>query len=137
MDCGEQPLNVEHEIQAAGRIMLGVLPAAQQLSTGLRTLLGRMVQAPKSGLNSWGLLLQGLKALEPKVVPVEAAKISAQDRAAIEAVETARKQQRRGFWLNIASLTALFGTVIGLVVWKFVLTNERRLANRDPGEILP
>lgn len=123
----EQPLSVEQEIQAAGRIMLGVLPAAQQLSTGLRTLLGRMVQAPTSGLNSWGLLLQGLKALEPKVVPVEAAKISAQDHAAIEAVETARKQQRRGFWLNIASLTGLFGAVVGLVIWKFVLTNERRL----------
>ena len=123
----EQPVTVEQEIQSLGRIMLGVLPAAQQLSTGLRTLLGRMVQAQTSGLNSWGLLLQGLKALEPKIVPVEAAKISAQDRAAIEAVETARKQQRRGFWLNIASLSGLFIAVVWLVYWKFFLTNERRL----------
>lgn len=128
----EQPQTVEQEIQALARMMLGVLPAAQQLSPGVRILLGRMVQASTTGLNAWGVLLAGLKALEPKVVPVEAAKISAQDRAAIEAVELARKQQRKSLWLNIASLATLFAIVVYLVLWKFVFTNERKIQ----GEVL-
>ena len=36
-----------------------------------------LVQAPTSGLNAWGTVLQAVKALEPKNIPVEAMKISA------------------------------------------------------------
>ena len=122
-----QPQPIELQIQALARILLGVLVSAQQLSAPFRTLLGRAVQAPTSGMNSWGVLLQGLKALEPKSAPIETGKISAQDRVAIEAVEAARKEQKRSFWLNIASLTAVFAGVVWLVLWKFVFTNERRL----------
>jgi len=72
-------------------------------------------------------VLQAVKALEPKNIPVEAMKISAQDKAAIQAVEAARKQQRRSLWINVGSLTLLFGIVVYLALRKFVFTNERQI----------
>ena len=57
------------EIQALGRVLLGVLPAIQSLSPGMQELVKRMVQTGPQAFNSWGPLLQGIKALEPKVVP--------------------------------------------------------------------
>ncbi len=75
----------ELEIQSLGRIMLSIVGSAQSLSTGLRTLLSRMIQTGPNAITGWGPLLQGIKALEPKIVPVEAARMSAQDQAAIEA----------------------------------------------------
>ncbi len=123
----DQQLTTEQELQALGRIMLSVLPSAQTLSPGLRALLSRMVQVGPSALNGWGALLQGVKALEPKVVPVEAAKISAQDRAAIEAVEAARKAERRSLWLTVASMSLTLLAVIAVIWWKFFTSNERIL----------
>ena len=119
-------LTPEQEIQALGRIMLSVLPAIQSLSQGLRDLLKGLVQSGPGTLTSWGAVLQGIKAIEPKVVPVEAAKISAQDRAAIAAVELARKQQKRALYISIASVVTLLVLVAGLVYWLFG-SNERNL----------
>jgi CheY-like chemotaxis protein len=117
---------VEQEIQLFGRTLLSVLPAIQSLSPGLRTLLSRMVQAGPQAVNSWGGVIQGVKALEPRNVPIEAARISAQDRAAIAAVEAARKAQKRSLYINIGSMLTLV-LVAAVVVWKFVLSNERTL----------
>ncbi len=123
----DQQLTPEQEMQALGRIMLSVVPSAQNLSHGLRALLGRMVQVGPNALAGWGALLQGVKALEPKVVPVEAAKISAQDRAAIEAVEAARKSEKRSLILTVGSMTITLLAVIAVIWWKFFTTNERIL----------
>src|SRR5262249_43613356 len=117
--------STEQEIQMLGQIMVHVVPGAQILSPGMNALLNRMIQSPSSGLNAWGQVIQAVKALEPKIVPVEAARISAQDQAAIKAVEAARKQQKRAFWINVISLTTLFGIVVFLALKKFVFTNER------------
>jgi formylglycine-generating enzyme required for sulfatase activity/CheY-like chemotaxis protein len=126
-EFAEANLTPEHQIQVLGRVMLGVLPAAQTLSPGLRALLGRMVQSGPNALTAWGALLQGLKALEPKVVPVEAAKISAQDRAAIAAVEAARRQQKKSLWLTVGSMVATL-LVVGVVVYIYIFrSNERFL----------
>jgi formylglycine-generating enzyme required for sulfatase activity len=116
----------EQEIQALGRIMLSVLPAIQSLTPGLRDLLKGMFQNGPGALTSWGAVLQGIKAIEPKVVPVEAAKISAQDRAAIAAVEQARKQQKRTLYISIGSVATLLVLIAGLVWWLFG-SNERSL----------
>ncbi|MEP6672055.1 MAG: SUMF1/EgtB/PvdO family nonheme iron enzyme [Chthoniobacter sp.] len=121
----EQP-TPEQEIQALGRIMLSVLPAIQSLSPGFRDLLKGMVQTGTGALTSWGQVLQGIKAIEPKVIPVEAAKISAQDRAAIAAVELARKQQKRALYFSIASVISLVILICVLVYWLYS-TNERGL----------
>jgi formylglycine-generating enzyme required for sulfatase activity/CheY-like chemotaxis protein len=126
VQVADEHLSVEQEIQTLGR-MLYPICVSQNSKPAFTTLLTRLVQAPESGITAWGQVIQAAKALEPKVVPVEAAKISAQDRAAIEAVELARKQQRRGFWLNVGSLTLLFSIVVFLAVKKFVLSNERSI----------
>lgn len=123
----DEQLTIEQELQALGRTMLSVLPAANSLSVGLRTLLSRMVQVGPGSVNTWGALLQGVKALEPKVVPVEAARISAQDRAAIAAVEAAKKAQKRSLYLTITSLTVLLALVMTAFYYKFIHSNERAL----------
>ncbi len=122
----DETLTPPQEIQALGRVMLGVLPAIQSLSPGLRDMLKRMVQPGPQALNSWGQLLQGIKALEPKIVPTDAAKISAQDRAAIAAVELARKQQKRSLYYNLASVVTLLALVV-VAVWYFMFRNKQRI----------
>ena len=134
----DNQLSIEEEIQALGAIMLEVLPPFASLSAGLGQLLHRMTQPGPDAITGWGQLLQGLKALEPKVVPVEAAKISAQDRAAIAAVEQARKHQKRSLYINIGSVVSLI-LLAGFVAWKVWGTNERTLddqAHIPAGEFL-
>jgi formylglycine-generating enzyme required for sulfatase activity/CheY-like chemotaxis protein len=121
----DETLAAPEEIQALGRVMLGVLPAIQSLSPGLRELLKRMVQAGPQALTSWGQLLQGIKALEPKIVPTDAAKISAQDRAAIAAVEAARKQQKKSLMYNLVSVASLL-LLLAFTAW-FFLRNKQRI----------
>jgi formylglycine-generating enzyme required for sulfatase activity/CheY-like chemotaxis protein len=126
----DQELSIERDIQALGRIVLSLLPAAQSLSVGLRALLSRMLQSGPGAIANWGQLLQAIKALEPKVIPLEAAKITAQDRAAIEAVEAARREQRRSLWITAAGMTASLTTVCW-VVWHYAFrSNERSLESQ-------
>jgi len=125
VQVADEVLTTEQQIQRLWQVMIQVVPGAQILSPPLNALLSRMAHAPTSGLNAWGQVIQAVKALEPKVVPVEAARISAQDQAAIKAVETARKQQKRSFWINVISLTTLFSIVVFIAVKKFIIGNER------------
>ncbi len=71
------------------------LPGRAATTPGLRALLGRMLLEGSGGFQSWGALLQAVKALEPKVVPEDAFKLSAQDAAAIAAVNDAKRRQKR------------------------------------------
>jgi formylglycine-generating enzyme required for sulfatase activity/CheY-like chemotaxis protein len=119
-------LNPQEEIQALGRVMLGVLPAIQSLSPGLREMLKRMVQPGPQALTTWGNLLQGIKSIEPKIVPTDAAKISAQDRAAIAAVELARKQQKRSLYYSLGSAASLL-LLVGVSIWYFIFHNKQRI----------
>ncbi len=117
-------VTVERELRTVGT-MLRQLTKEESISPGLRMLLGRMTggQNPVSG---WPVVLQAVKALEPKVIPVEAAKMKAADAAAMRAVEAARKARKRGIVINICILAGLL-VVLGFVVWKYVVTNARRL----------
>ena len=85
-----------------------------------------MVQKGPQAITAWGPLMQGIKALEPKVVPVEAAKISAQDRAAVAAVAQLRQKKKRALYINLASFLSL-AVIIGAICWKFLGSNERLL----------
>ncbi len=124
---GAEGINIEQDIQALGRMVLSLLPAAQRLSVGLRALLSRMLQIGPGSIANWGALLQAIKALEPKVIPLEAAKINAQDRAAIEAVEAARRDQRRSLWITSAGMTASLAMVCWVVWYYAFRSNERSL----------
>jgi formylglycine-generating enzyme required for sulfatase activity len=123
------PVPLALEIQTLGRLILGVLPPIQSVAPGLRTVLSRMVQSGPQAFGSWTDLVAALKAIEPKVVPVEAARISAQDRAATAAIETARKAQKRAVYINVGSLVSL--AVLGVVaVWWWLgggFSNQRNL----------
>lgn len=122
---GTQP-TAEEGISTLGSIISLVI-SPETASPGLQALTRRMMQGGPGGMAGWGAVLQAVKALEPKIIPVEAAKISAQDRAAIAAVEAARRQQKRSFYINIASMVSLILLAAFLGWWKFIRSNERRL----------
>ncbi len=117
-------VTVERELFTVGTIVKQ-LTKQDAISPGLRMLLSRMTggQNPVTG---WPMVLQAVKALEPKVIPVEAAKMKAADEAAMRAVEAARKAKKRSLVVNICILGALL-VVLGFVVWKYVVSNARRL----------
>jgi hypothetical protein len=94
-----------------------VLPGGQATEPGLRAMLTRMGITNQMGFQSWQPLFQSIQAIEPKVVPVDAFKLSAQDEAAIRAVEEARKRQRMVVIASISGLI-LFLCVLGGVVWE-------------------
>ncbi len=117
-------VTVERELLIVGTI-LKQLTKEDSITPGLRMLLGRMTGAPNP-VAGWPVVLQAVKALEPKVIPVEAAKMKAADAAAMRAVEAARRARKRGLIINICTLTGLVA-LLGFLIWKYVLTNARRL----------
>jgi formylglycine-generating enzyme required for sulfatase activity/CheY-like chemotaxis protein len=123
----DQPSTVAEEIETLGRALLAVLPAGPGVTPPMRALLGRTQRAHNSPIPTWDALLQGVKALEPKVVPLEAARISAQDRAAVQAVEKARAQQRRAFMMNVAAMLSLVLLAAFAVWFVLVRSNARNL----------
>ncbi len=121
----DQQFSVPEEIQLVGEAIWPVLK--QPVSPGLTLLLGRTQQASETPINAWGALLQGAKALEPRIIPLEAEKISAQERAAAAAAEKARVAQRRSLYLNLVSILLMAGVALW-AVWNFALrSNERNL----------
>ena len=117
-------VTVEQELFTVGTI-LRQLTQEELISVGLRMLLGRMTGGPNP-VSGWPVVLQAVKALEPKVIPVEAAKMKAADAVAMRAVEAARKAKKRGLYISMGTLAALL-LVLGFVVWKYLISNARRL----------
>ncbi len=115
------------EIQRLGRAMLAVVGPGDAISSGLRTLLGRTFPTHPTPITDWGMLLQGLKALEPKVVPVEVAKINAQERAAQITLEAARRQQKKAFLMNVGALVSLILFAGFAVYFVWFRSNARQL----------
>ena len=86
-----------------------------------------MVQSGPQAFHTWGPLLEAVKALEPKIVPLEVAKISAADRAAIEAVEAARRERRKSLWLTVGTMALTLAAVVWVVWFYLFRSNERAL----------
>jgi formylglycine-generating enzyme required for sulfatase activity/DNA-binding NarL/FixJ family response regulator len=120
----DSAVTVESELQTVGSI-IRQLTQDDKISVGLRMLLTRMTGGPNP-VTGWPMVLQAVKALEPKVIPVEAAKMKAADAAAMRAVEAARKAKKRSLIINMSTLAALLG-VLGYVVWKYAVSNMRKL----------
>lgn len=115
---------VEAEMDALAKAIRALLPA-NVMSQGLSMLLNRM-QGGANPVTGWPPVIQAVKALEPKVIPVEAAKMKAADDAAMRAVERARKAQKRALVINIATLST-FLVVLTWLVLKYAISNERKL----------
>ncbi len=114
----------EAEILTVSALVSQLVPAHAQ-TPGLRALLARM-SGGGNAIIAWPIVLQAVKALEPKVIPVEAAKIKAADAAAMKAVDAARKAQKRSIVLNIVTLVALV-VAVTFVILKYVISNKRQL----------
>lgn len=120
----DSSVTMEGEIRTVGAIMQQLVPE-NSLSGGFRALLGRMIGGANP-VTSWPLVLQAVKALEPKVIPVEAAKIKAADAAAMRAQEAARNAKKKTLYFSIVTL-AVLALMLTVVVWKFLISNARKL----------
>ncbi|HEV7405328.1 MAG TPA: SUMF1/EgtB/PvdO family nonheme iron enzyme [Chthoniobacteraceae bacterium] len=127
----DQPIVVGQEIESLGRAMLSVIDAGANVSTAMRALLGRTLRTHANPITDWAVLLQGVKALEPKIIPVEAAKISAQERAALATVAKARQEQKRSFLYNVVALISLMLLATGVVVYLIWFRTNERLLNEQ------
>src|SRR4030095_3313292 len=96
---------------------------------GMRALIGRMGGTGANPVTAWPVVLQAVKALEPKVVPVEAAKIKDADAAALRAVEAVRKAQKRALVFQLTTLGILV-LLVGFFVWRFLVSNARDLTHQ-------
>jgi formylglycine-generating enzyme required for sulfatase activity/DNA-binding NarL/FixJ family response regulator len=115
----------QKEIISLSQIIRKVLPDGRAADPALQALMHRMSVSGNGGFLSWASLLQAVKALEPKVIPSSGAfKISAQDVAAIHAVEEAQQRKKRALMIKIGAAVALVG-VLFVVYWFFFRTNER------------
>jgi len=119
-------VTVENEIRALGSMIQSLVPANAS-SPGFRMMLSRMASPGANAFNAWGGVLQAVKALEPKVVPVEAAKISAADKATMTAMDQARKVQKRSVLVNVLVLASVCMLVVVMLIYYF-WTNERDLS---------
>ena len=121
---GEDPsVTVERELMTVGTI-LRQLTQEESISVGLRMLLGRMTGGPNP-VSGWPVVLQAVKALDPKVIPADAAKMKAADDAARRAVEADRKAKKRSLIIIICTLSLL----MILLVWVILTftSNARKL----------
>ena len=125
---GEASAPAATDIRALSTMVSHCLPPGG--ATGLRALLGRMLLDGASGFQSWAALLQAVKALEPKVVPEDAFKLSAQETAGIAAVNEAKRRQKRALILTTAGMFALLWLVAGVVYWKFFRVPPARVLDK-------
>ena len=123
----------QQDIRAVSRMVSDCLPGRAAGTPGLRSLLGRMVLEGSGGFLSWGALLQAVKALEPKVVPEDAFKLSAQDAAAIAAVNEAKRRQKRALVWTTVGMFALLWLVAAVVYVKFFRHPRRAGVRPDDG----
>ncbi len=126
---GEASASITTDLRTLSTVVGQCLPPGQG-TPGLRALLGRMLLLDAAGFQSWAALLQAVKALEPKVIPEDAFKLSAQEAAGIAAVNAAKRRQKRALLLTTAGMFALLWLVAGVVYWKFFRVPPARVLDR-------
>jgi formylglycine-generating enzyme required for sulfatase activity/CheY-like chemotaxis protein len=107
------------DMRALSRMVAACLPGQASATPGLRVLLGRMLLDGSGGFLSWGALLQAVRALEPKVVPEDAFKLSAQDAAAIAAVNEAKRRQKRALIWTTVGMFSLIWLIAAVIYIEF------------------
>jgi len=107
------------EIRNLGALIQGALPPGDPNPGTIYHLLARMTGEDGNPVASWPALLQSIQALEPKIIPADVAKIKAHDRAAILAMQEAKKRQKRGLMLSLISTLLLLITAAGAIWWVF------------------
>ena len=128
VQAAAEPTSPPDEIVAVGRAMFAIVHTGPGFSAEVRGLLGRMVQAPASGLTNWADVLEGVKSAEPKNIPTHVAEIGAQERAAAAALEAARVQKQKELRRNIISMVSCVVLAALIVAW--VMRNRQRVVNK-------
>lgn len=113
------------DIKTLAGLVSGLLPGGTARDPGLQALLAKMQAGGEGEAASWAALQQAVRVLEPKVVPADVSKLTAQDHAAIQAVEEAKKQQKKQIIYTSVGLFALLWVVGLLFYFKIVHTTER------------
>ena len=126
----EHTPGTQHDMRALSRMVADCLPERTAGMVGLRSLLSRMLLDGPSGFQSWGALLQGVKALEPKVVPEDAFKLNAQEVAAIEAVNAAKRRQRRALIFSTIGMFLVLWIVAAAAYYTFIRPPGTKNFNR-------
>ena len=126
---GQALLPPQDEIRTLGAVIKGMLPGSQAQDRGLQAMLMRMAVTTQAGFQSWPALLQAIQAIEPKVIPVDAFKLSEQDEAAIRAVEAARKLQKMQVIFSVAGLVVFLCVLVFLIWWNFMRPETHDYSN--------
>ena len=115
------------DVAALASSIAAVLPGGAPAAPGLQKFFTRMSQGEAGGFATWEELLGAITELTPKVIPMDALKITAQEQAAIRAVEKMKQQQKRSFILSVS--LSVVGVCLGLFYlwWTLLRTNERDL----------
>ncbi len=116
---GDVSVPVQQEIQALSKIVSAALKEGVNASPEVRAMLTKMRTDGAGGYLSWGALIQDVRALEPKVVPQDAYKLSARDEAAVRAVEMEKARQRKSNIINLVGILSLIPLVIIVILWRF------------------
>jgi len=112
-----ETLTTKQEMASLAESIRQSLPEQSDGSVpGLRELLDRLAD-PESELKTWELALQAIVANEPKIAPADAYKLDARERAAVKAVEEAKKKQKRSMIVNVAVSLTLLAVALGFVYW--------------------
>jgi len=96
--------------------MLAPLLAPGPLTPGVEALLQSM-QSPDTAPPSWPVLGQQAQALVPKTAPTDAYKLDARERAAIQALEAAKKQQKKMLIVSSSVSLGLLALILGVAYW--------------------
>ena len=120
-------LTAQDEIKHLSKFVSSTMQSGAAASPGFRAMLTRMLIDGSGGFPSFGALLQAVKALQPKVLPADAYKLTEKDRAAIEAVEKAKKRQKQTLIFSAVGMFALIWAVLFFIYFQFL----RPIAARD------
>jgi len=123
-----QEFHLPDEMKRVGEIVLGALPASGvDKPRGLAS----MLMDPASQPASWAAFLQTVAAYQPKVVPADAYKLDAQDRAAIRVVEESKKRQKRGMLISTAVSLGLLSALLFAVWFGFFRPTSATVRNLE------
>ncbi len=112
------------EIQILGTILLDIFdPSTAGEVPGLQELLER-IAAGDPQISNWKALQIAAEAIAPKTHVADAYKLDARERAAIKAVEEAKKRQKRSIIASSLTSLALFAVALSVLYWLVFMRGE-------------
>jgi formylglycine-generating enzyme required for sulfatase activity len=122
---GEKTVAVQAEMKQLANIISYAMQGGATASADMKALLARMQIQGAGGFLSWGALIQRVRELEPKVVPADAFKLTEQDEAAIQAVEEAKRSQKRMLIFTTIAFFILVWIIGAALYFKLFRAQER------------